>query len=237
MAEQPSLTWHCPFGLLSDNGIERARQEGLVVIEPFVRENLGPNSYDVRLSEWFYREQNPTLKGRVFNPFDPASVQGVWGTPQRGVPFSKLVKGGFLDANMIGYKPDDLVILLGPGETILASTEEFIGGRVDKDGHGVVPQMHTRSSMARSFVSAHMAGWGDAGYCDRWCLEITSLSRHHYNPLLVGSRIAQIAFSMIEHVRDSYTKRGSYQQTDDLKTLIETWRPDRMLPKFNPERP
>lgn len=235
VSDKPPLVWHCPFGLLSDNGIERARDEGLVVIEPFDRNSLGPNSYDVRLGEWFYREQKPIGATNVFNLFDPQHVKNVWGSVQRGIRYEK-VKDRFPD--LVGFKPTDLVILLGPGETILAHTEEFIGGRVDSAGHGVVPYLHARSSLARSLVGTHKcAGAGDAGYFNRFTLEVTSFSKEHWIPLQVGMRVAQASFHMVENVRQDYSERGAYQQSSDLKVVIESWRPDQMLPKLNPERP
>lgn len=44
-------------------------------------------------------------------------------------------------------KPDDLIIWIKPGETILCHTNEFIGGR-----SSVTTMMKARSSMGRNFI-------------------------------------------------------------------------------------
>jgi dCTP deaminase len=41
---------------LSDKEILAARERGDIVIEPFDERQLGTDSYDVRLGEFFYRE-------------------------------------------------------------------------------------------------------------------------------------------------------------------------------------
>jgi dCTP deaminase len=88
--------------------------------------------------------------------------------------------------------PDDHIIFLGPGETILGHTNgqshcirtlctrpsssvcgwwlEFLGGR-----HTVTTMMKARSSLGRNFIEVcKCAGWGDIGYINRWTMEITS---------------------------------------------------------------
>jgi deoxycytidine triphosphate deaminase len=76
------------------------------------------------------------------------------------------------------------------GETILAHTNEFIGGR-----ETVTTMMKARSSMGRNFIEVcKCAGWGDIGYVNRWTMEITNNSRFYSIPLVVGRRIAQIVF-------------------------------------------
>ena len=85
---------------------------------------------------------------------------------------------------------DDQVILLEPGETILAHTNEFIGGKGE-----VTTMMKARSSVGRNFIEVcKCAGWGDVGYVNRWAMEITNNSRHYTIPLVVGRRVAQIVF-------------------------------------------
>jgi dCTP deaminase len=233
--QQAGRVWHNPFALLSDAGIERARAEGLIVIEPFEPKHLGPNSYDVRLGEWFYREQHSLTRQPVYNPYDQAAVARVWGQPERAQTYAKLCEHGLLPADMVGFVPTDLIVLLAPGETILAHTVEFVGGRRHPSGHGVVPHMHARSSVGRSLLSVcKCAGWGDVGFFGRWTMEMTSFSQYHWIPLLVGSRVAQIAFTAIENVDKDYGQVGHYQAGTDLNELIAKWQPDLMLPRFNP---
>jgi dCTP deaminase len=89
-----------------------------------------------------------------------------------------------------GIKPSDELIWIFPGETILAHTQQFLGGRKN-----VTTMMKARSSMGRNFIEVcKCAGWGDVGYYNRWTMEITNNSLHYSIPLVVGRRVAQIVF-------------------------------------------
>lgn len=233
-AESPTKIWHHP-SLLSDAAIEDGCKSGLIVIEPFNRGNLGPNSYDVRLGEWFYREQHPGVRNPVYNPLNQTSVENTWGHPERAVPYARAKDTipGLMGSDLGGITDEDLLIILAPGETILAHTDEFIGGRLGPEGHGVTSIMHARSSAGRSMLCVCKgAGFGDVGYVNRWTMEITSFSRHHYIVLKVGARIAQMSFHYVEHVAKPYG--GQYQESLDLRNLMESWNPVQMLPRWKP---
>ena len=52
--------------------------------------------------------------------------------------------------------------------------------------------------------------------------------------LVVGMRVAQIAFYQVDLLTESYsTSGGQYQTTDDTEKMIKNWSPYLMLPKFN----
>ncbi len=118
--------------------------------------------------------------------------------------------------DFIGIDPNDQIILLEPGETILAHTNEFIGGK-----HHITTMMKARSSLGRNFIEVcKCAGWGDVGYTNRWTMEITNNSSHYSIPLVVGRRIAQIIFFETGPIiNDNYTKTGKYQSSDDIKVM------------------
>jgi len=213
---------------LSDKRILEEIKKGNVVIQPFERENLATSSYDVTLGEWYYREQPPSEHKKVFNLYSKNDTEKVWGTtPQK----AKTAKESFPNFNFSydGIRPDDKVILLEPGETILAHTQEFIGGR-----NTVTTMMKARSSLGRNFINVcKCAGWGDVGYINRWTMEIQNSSQHYIIPLVVGRRIAQIIFYETGPiVAKDYTKTGKYQTTTDVSKLKKEWRPDMMLPKL-----
>ncbi len=210
-------------GVFSDTQIISGVSDGRLSIVPFNMKQLSTSSYDVRLGENFYREQEPELPGDVFNILDPEHVGRVWGKPQVARTAADLG----ID-HLKGINEEDLVIMLGPGETILAHTEEFIGAR-----HSGTTMMKARSSLGRSFVLVcKCAGWGDIGYTNRWTMEITNVSRHYRIPLVVGMRIAQIAFFHSGRLLSGdYTERGNYQQSDNVESLINNWSPESMLPK------
>src|SRR3989344_6010247 len=134
-----------------------------------------------------------------------------------------------------GLKNKDKVVLIAPGETILAHTIEFIGGKNGtKDLPAVTTEMRARSSIGRIGISVcKCAGWGDIGYVNRWTMEIINFS-NVIIPLPVGLRIAQIIFHETVRVPeiDKYNVKGKYQTSSDIKSLRKNWKPEDMLPKL-----
>lgn len=217
---------------LSDKKILEEIKKGNIFITPFKGENLATSSYDVTLGEYFFAEKTPKHFQNIFNIYEKSHVDSVWGTePMKARPAKEVFKDYKFDFGNIS--PTDKVILLAPGETILAHTNEFIGGR-----NHITTMMKARSSLGRSFIEVcKCAGWGDVGYINRWTMEITNNSNHYYIPLVVGRRIAQIIFFETGEILErDYTKAGKYQTTDDIKTVMKNWNPMSMLPQLYKDR-
>ena len=217
---------------LSDRKILEAMKEGSIVIEPFDRANLATSSYDVTLGEYFYVEQEPPHFEQVFNVYNREHVERVWGTkPHRARTARETFRK--YDFAFEGISPDDRVILLAPGETVLGHTQEFIGGR-----EHITTMMKARSSLGRSFIEVcKCAGWGDVGYTNRWTMEITNNSSRYYIPLVVGRRIAQIVFFETGPILASdYAKKGKYQSEGTVAQLKKHWKPEMMLPRLYLDR-
>lgn len=213
---------------LSDRRILEHMKAGTVVIEPFVRENLATSSYDVTIGEWYFREQPPQEHKKVFNIYNRSDTERIWGTvPHRAQKAKDALKN--FNIQFEGIRPDDKVILLEPGETILAHTNEFIGGR-----ETVTTMMKARSSLGRTFINVcKCAGWGDVGYVNRWTMEISNASQHYIIPLVVGRRIAQLVFFETGPIAGKdYTASGKYQVSTDMKKLKKDWKPEMMLPRL-----
>lgn len=214
---------------LSRDAILRHLKEGNIVIEPFDERKLKTASYDVSIGEWFWREKHPEGKATIHNLYDENSTFQVWEGPLRAEPAEEISKRlGFEFKNI---KPNDKIILLKPGETILGHTEEFIGGR-----NKVVTKMQARSSLGRNFIEVCKdAGLGDVGYVNRWTMEITNNSQYFTIPLVVGRRIAQIIFHEVEAGKSlDYSKEGGkYQNSNDIEELRRNWNPKMMLPKMH----
>lgn len=213
---------------LSDKEILRHKDLGNIVIEPFESDHLATSSYDVSLGEWYFSEHRQSFD--IYNIWNKEHTEKVWGTIPHKAEFAKDILKNF---DFVGIEPDDKVILLSPGETILAHTEEFIGGKNE-----ITTMMKARSSMGRNFIEVcKCAGWGDVGYVNRWTMEITNNSRFHSIPLVVGRRIAQIIFFHTGPILENdYTKTGKYQSSTDLDELKKTWNPLSMLPKLYKDR-
>ncbi len=180
--------------LLSDKQIMAEMESGNVVIEPFEERQLGTNSYDVRLGPYYFMPNHNMLS---VNFTDEKDAEAFWLGP---------------------YFAEDGVIRIRPGDTILAHTEETVGGR-----NGFTTSMRARSSIGRSCLSVcKCAGVGDVGYISRWTMEITNHS-HAMMVLPVGLRVAQILFYQVGETLHEY--QGKYGSWHD-------WSPKDMLPKL-----
>lgn len=209
-------------------------KKGDIVISPFNRNQLATSSYDVTLGEWFFREQPPKYNHSLYNIWSKEHMEHVWGADkvERAVLASEAFKKYNFDWKS-GIRPDDKVVVLRPGETILAHTEEFIGGK-----DHITTMMKARSSMGRNFIEVcKCAGWGDVGYINRWTMEITNNSKNYIIPLVVGRRIAQIVFFETGPIEaKDYAASGKYSSSTDVKKLAKEWKPEAMLPRLWSDR-
>lgn len=219
---------------LSDKKIIEEMKKGDILIHPFNKENLSTSSYDVTLGEFYFRESAPErYQNKIYNIWDDKHIEKVWNT--KTIHRAKKAKDVFKDINFEfrNISPEDKIILLEPGETILAHTNEFIGG-IDH----ITTMMKARSSLGRSFIEVcKCAGWGDVGYVNRWTMEITNNSQHYSIPLVVGRRIAQIIFFETGEILDNdYTKNGKYNSSKDINKLIKDWKPEMMVPQLHKDK-
>lgn len=216
--------------LLSRDAILRHFKEGYIVIDPFDEKKLKTTSYDVTLGEWFWREGHPEGRATVHNLYDEASTRRVWQGPYQAERAQGV--GDRLGLPLHNIQPDHEIILLRPGETILAHTKEFIGGR-----EKIVGKMYARSSLGRNFVEVCKdAGWGDVGYFNRWTMEVTNNSQYFTIPLVVGRRIAQMVFYEVEPLRatpDYVKEGGKYQRSQDIGEVKRSWNPEMMIPQMH----
>lgn len=203
-----------------------------IIIDPFRGDNLSSTSYDVRLGEYFYR-QSSLHYSQIINPFSEEFIKKQFYPKLEKAIEVKKIKSEI--NQFLNLRLTDKVILISPGETILAHTIEFIGGR---NGIGGLPaittEMRARSSLGRIGIAVcKCAGWGDIGYTNRWTMEITNFSSGII-PLIVGMRIAQIVFHETKPINenDYYNKRGKYQSDFDIEKIKKNWKPENMLPKL-----
>ncbi len=212
--------------LLSKPRILEHLHHGNITISPFDLRNLQSSQYDVTLGRYCFRETRRS--GAFYNPYDESQVQKKWEL-DTATRHEDLVLDRFGEPfKNIGM--DEEIILIGPGETILAHTEEFIGGSCNF----ITSMMKARSSMGRSFIEVcKCAGMGDVGYFNRWTMEITNNSQFHTIPLVRKRRIAQILFFQVDPIEreDVYDKGGKYQASSSLAELEAAWTPEAMRPK------
>ncbi len=217
------------MSVYSNRQIKQAIKDGHIVFHPYVEKHIAGSSVDVTLGNWFYRTERPS-EGGFYNPFDKASVEQYFG----GGPYQAEVHEQW--AKKHGRRPfkniplKQRIIVLRPGERILAHTHEFIG--IKAPGTST---MQARSTWGRNGVAVCLdAGWGDPGYINRWTMEIYNMNEHESVVLPVGERVAQMVFYETGPVDSEYKKlSGKYQTgySDNLNDLISDWTPEQMLPR------
>jgi deoxycytidine triphosphate deaminase len=219
------------MGVYSNTEINAAIKDGTIVCVPFNPKHVSEASLDFTLGHYFYKQEYEG-QSRVYNPFDKSDVDRYFKGPLEAIPHKEWCeKNGYeLFANI---PEDHPIIVLRPGERILAHTHEFVGIRA----HGGASEVKSRSSWGRNGVAVCFdAGWIDPGYINRITLEIYNLNQHESVVLPVGERIGQLVFQHTGPVDGDYSDgrkgmSGKYQHTSNLEELIRTWTPDMMLPR------
>ncbi len=112
-------------GVYSNIQIKAAIASGHIVFHPYIEEHIAGSSVDVTLGHWYYRTERNT-NGGFYNPFDSAAVDRYFGSPQHAEIHSEWAEkhGRQLFENI---PANHQIIVLRPGERILAHTHEFIG--------------------------------------------------------------------------------------------------------------
>lgn len=220
------------MAVYSNTDIKRAIGDGTIVCTPFNEQHVSEASLDFTLGHFFYKQEDDETT-RVYNPFDEADVARYFKGPLEAMAHEDWCKknGYQLFKNIPADHP---IIVLKPGERILAHTHEFVGIRA----HGGAAEVKSRSSWGRNGVAICFdAGWIDPGYINRITLEIYNLNQHESVVLPVGERVGQLIFhDTISPVEGDYSDgrqgmSGKYQHTDNLDELIRSWHPSMMLPR------
>lgn len=219
------------MSVYSNTEIKQAIQDDTIVCVPYDEANVSEASLDFTLGHYFFKQEYQE-HAKVYNPFDKEDVARYFKGPLEAMPHKE-----WCDKN--GYQlfeniPEDHpIIVLRPGERILAHTHEFVGIRA----HGGACEVKSRSSWGRNGVAVCFdAGWVDPGYINRITLEIYNLNMHESVVLPVGERIGQLIFHKTGPVDGDYSDgrggvSGKYQHTNDLAELMRTWKPEDMLPR------
>lgn len=210
--------------VLSDQGIMAERDRGRIIIEPFNERNVQTSSYDVTLGENYFVKQK--IDSPILNMFDLETPRKIWGEPQIATFAGRFFEGTSLELTT-GIYDTDRVILVPPGELLLIHSEEFAGSV-----KGYTTLVRSKSTLERMGIGvAISAGFGDVGYFDRWTFALKNWHDDKTVPLVVGMTFAQIVFLKCTPTGRSYSDEGTYQASSDLKEVMRSWTPSRMLPR------
>lgn len=220
------------MSVYSNTEIKAAIANGTIVSVPYNEAHVSEASMDFTLGHYFYKQEFQE-DAKVYNPFDKGDVARYFKGPLEAIPHRQWCEK--YSYQLFANIPEDHpIIVLRPGERILAHTHEFIGIRA----HGGASEVRSRSSWGRNGVAVCFdAGWIDPGYINRITLEIYNLNMHESVVLPVGERIGQLIFHKTgQPVDGDYSDgrggmSGKYQHTDNLEELIATWSPEQLLPR------
>jgi len=220
------------MGVYSNTEIRNAISDGTIVCTPFNESHISEASLDFTLGHYFYKQEERLESSKIYNPFDEKEVDRYFKGPLEAMPHAEWCKKNNQEL-FVNIPGDHPIIVLRPGERILAHTHEFIGIRA----HGGASSVSSRSSWGRNGVAICFdAGWIDPGYINRITLEVYNLNMHESVVLPVGERVGQLIFYKTGEVEGSYSHgrngmSGKYQGSDNLEEIIANWRPNKMLPR------
>ncbi len=213
--------------VLAKPEILKQKEEGNVLIVPFDDRQINSASYDVRLGNHFWREKAAS-GWSTLDPYDEESSNGRWEAVSPIIPGKNFP---------MSLRPNEAVIVLQPGEFMLAHTHEFIG----TTDRFLTQMCKGRSTSQRLGLSiCNDAGWGDIRYATRYTLELKNNSRFYSIILRPGQRLGQIVFIPTSGVpdEDAYDVNGKYMPSSASTQLGKTfaelkkdWTPEMMLPR------
>lgn len=213
-----------------------------IIISPFNPDQLGPNSYDVTLGEWYYSVNEEKMPCYLPNTSIDISknslkylssengkqISEYWGVTNLAPNFG--AKKAFkitteYEAELYGVSKGDQIIIVEPGELILAHTNEIVGTL-----NNFNMMIQNKSTIMRIGVTiCRDANFANVGFIGRFCLEISNESKV-CSVLRVGQRIAQILFNSTGPVSKPYN--GQYNLGKTASEILKNWTPLNMIPKI-----
>lgn len=194
------------MAILTGPEIRKQVDGGSIRVEPYIEENVGPNSLDLRLHDDLGVYSQFWSAHHAFASVPRKSWPG-WseGSMRKLAEAEASLHGSPLDMRA-GSTVRELAIpenglVLYPGILYLGRTIERLGSDV------YVPIVEGRSSMGRLGVQVHVtAGFCDLGFHGTITLEITVV---HPVRVYAGERVCQVYFTRPEGEVELYT--GRYQ--------------------------
>jgi dCTP deaminase len=183
---------------LSGRKIAEEIEAGRIVIDPFDKTRVGPNSYDLtlgsRLMQLCCNTQVGSFAGEHVDPKLPLRHHAI-----------EIGEEGFV---------------LYPGHLYLASTIERAGST------HYVPAIQGRSSLARLGLFTHVcAGFGDVGFTGNWTLELVPVLPIKVYPRM---RLVQVYFDTVdgdyEQYQSEYNGASDRPKSSKLATESDEWK-------------
>lgn len=113
------------------------------------------------------------------------------------------------------HPPTSRRLMIPPEGLVLQPNRLYLGRTLERtQTHNFVPMLEGRSSIGRLGLFVHVtAGFGDAGFCGFWTLEMFAI---HPIRIYAGVEIAQIFYHTISGDVSEYSS-GKYQNNRDIQ--------------------
>lgn len=188
--------------MLSKKSIDEHVRFGSIVCAPYRRENLNPASLDVTIGNYIISVNSSEREAQALD-MDGANF---------------FIEGLRLTVSFV--QTGEMVRIPARGR-IIAHTDEFVGSL-----GSINTKMHAKSTVGRYGIEVcSCAGLGDPGFYSRWAMEIYNKNESPVH-IKIGARIAQLSFYMLDppvSSADLYHVSGSYQQSSDIREIINKW--------------
>lgn len=104
-----------------------------------------------------------------------------------------------------------------PEGLVMSPSQIYLGRTVEHtETHNLVPMIEGRSSLGRLGLFVHVtAGFGDAGFCGYWTLEMFAVQPIR---IYAGLQICQIIYHTLEGQAEEY--RSKYQNNTDIQPSL-----------------
>lgn len=205
----------------------RMIKAGIIHVDPFCPQLVGPNSIDIRMGDWLALMRYQAVR----NLYDPK--KHIWGEIKASDMETKHI---LTEADLEKAGPVLKGFVLTSNGFYLARTYEEIGVPWidwEKSQPGIlydlrgqlgfnfqiVAHMGSRSTFARNGLSVIVAGAGigDIGYHRAWTLEIAV--PNYRVPIFVGTPIGQLVFEFTTGCPDPYGGSEHYQDGESVRCL------------------
>jgi dCTP deaminase len=203
---------------LSGKEIIRQNELGNIFISDFDDTRVGPNSYDLSLSDEFMEYVLPCNINRIYDDILNQYISMSNNNKNIILELKEKYKCANKYNDFLDMKKDNQVVkyniledgfILYPGRFYLARTKERT------ITNGFVPCIEGRSSIARLGITVHItAGFGDNGFDGYWTLE---MKVEHPIKIYPGTRICQIYYDTIDGDA-SIVYDGKYTGNDSVQS-------------------
>lgn len=193
--------------ILTNKEIKANIKNGNIIAEGVTENQISQNSIDLSLGEYIFIDDYYT----GYDDLKEATVDIVEGPNGRRYHKIQLSK--------------DKAFNLYPDMFILAYANEWVGSKANTN---LAWRCLLKSTAARNGLDHNMAGFVETGYFSPLCFEFYA---HVPVKLKYGDLIAQAVFETTTDDSVDYSKKGSYQTTNDLEQLKKNWKPEFILPK------